>query len=301
MKTLIPESWDIPLQIRERFGDSAGRQRSMFAGGHLLLVLHQLPAHNNRNRQARILWRAPSGEWAWTTNVSTNDLLKKHIAGFAERAEMLEAELQGAICAADYFKLLQSIGPLHRTSRNLHAALQQAREMVPDDREIIAARDAAGEVERAFELLHQDAKNGLEFTAAEKAEIQSDKAYEMAVSAHRLNILAALFFPITAISSIFGMNFHSGLETIPGSWMFWGILGGGFVSGVLLMQVIKQSPSAAQSNKRKGGKALRKKLEKPQSKQLKPVKGKALKGKAITQIKADAPQFSASYSAYGFD
>lgn len=287
MKTIIPESWEIPIQIRERFGDSAGRQRAMFADGHLLLVLHQLPAQNSRNRQARILWRAPSAEWTWTTNGSTNDLLKKHIAGFTERAELLEIDLQKANCAADYFELLQSIGPLHRTSRNLHAALQQAREMVPDDREIIAARDAASEVERAFELLHQDAKNGLEFTAAEKAEIQSSKAYEMAVSAHRLNILAALFFPITAISSIFGMNIHSGLETVPGSWMFWGILGGGFFTGVLLMLVIKKGPETTIPTNRKGGKLAGKTPEKNIGKRVKPAK--------VKRIKEDSVRYTASY------
>lgn len=287
MKTLIPESWAIPIQMRDRFGEVAGKQRAMFAGGHLLLVLHRLSVHDSRSRQARILWRAPSGQWACTSSGNTADLLKKHVAEFAERAEQLELDLQQAICAADYFQLLQSIGPLHRTSRNLHAALQQAREMVPDDREIIAARDSAGEVERAFELLHQDAKNGLEFTAAEKAEIQSDKAYEMALSAHRLNVLAALFFPITAISSIFGMNFHSGLETIPGSWMFWGILGGGFLSGVLLMQLIKQNPLPRSSAKKHGKKLQRKIPDKAPGKRLKPKKEKPV-------IEA-GPRFTATY------
>ena len=293
MRSIIPESWEIPMQIRERFGDSAGRQRAMFADGHLLMVLHQLPAQNNRNRHARILWRSPSKEWVWTTNGTTNDLLKKHIAGFTERAELLESDLQNANCAADYFGLLQSVAPLHRTSRNLHTALQQAREMVPDDREIIAARDAANEVERAFELLLQDAKNGLEFTAAEKAEIQSSKAYEMAVSAHRLNILAALFFPITAISSIFGMNIHSGLETIPGSWMFWGILGGGFLTGVLLMLVIKKGPETAIPINRKCGKLARKAPEKNIGKRVKPAK--------VKKIKEEPVKYTASYSAYGLD
>jgi len=270
MKTIFPETWNLPPQIRERFGDVAGRQRAMFSEGHLLLVLHEPPASNSKSRNARILWRNPEGGWAWTSNGSTTQLLKKHVAEFSERAERLEAHLQNASCAADYFNLLQAIAPLHRTSRNLHTTLQQARESVPDDREIIAARDAAGEIERAFELLHADAKNGLDFTAAEKAEIQSDKSYEMALSAHRLNVLAALFFPVTAISSIFGMNFHSGLETIPGSWMFWGVLGGGFLSGVLLMQLITNSPSATIAAGHKN-KHIRKRLN--------PVKAKVQKNK----------------------
>ena len=242
MKTIVPEDWEVPKQIRDRFGESAGRQRAMNANGHLLLVLHAPPGPNDRDRQGRLMWRAPSGAWRWTEDGSTTGLLKKHLAGFSQRAEQLESQLQSAWYAADYFTLLQEITPLHRTSRNLHATLQAARDMVADDKEVIVARDMAGDLERAFELLYTDAKNGLDFMAAQKAELQSERSYEMAMSAHRLNLLAALFFPITAISSIFGMNFSSGLEGLPGTWLFWGILAGGFLSGLLLTQVIARKP-----------------------------------------------------------
>jgi hypothetical protein len=53
---------------------------------------------------------------------------------------------------------------VHRTTRHLHATLQEARESAPDDRDLINLRDQAGELERAVELLHGDAKNGLDFT-----------------------------------------------------------------------------------------------------------------------------------------
>lgn len=243
MKTIVPEDWEVPPQIRARFGDSAGRQRAMAANGHLLLVLHQPPGPNDRERDACLLWRSPEGVWQWTSDGTTTNLLKRHILSFASKVEQLENQLQSACCAADYFELLQAITPLHRTCRNLHTTLQTARDMVVDDKDVIVARDAAGDLERAFELLHNDAKNGLDFTAAQKAELQSQRSYEMAMSAHRLNLLAALFFPVTAISSIFGMNFSSGLESIPGQWLFWGILGGGLLTGILLTQVIAQKPA----------------------------------------------------------
>src|SRR4029077_1369179 len=104
------------------------------------------------------------------------------------------------------FRLLQKVAPLHRTARNLHATLQQAREFVPDDRDLIVARDTSGDIERSFELLHNDAKNGLDYTVALETELQSQRTYEMAVSAHRLNLLAALFFPIATLSAIFDMK-----------------------------------------------------------------------------------------------
>lgn len=244
MKTIVPEDWDVPVQIRERFGDSAGRQRAMIADGHLLLVLHHPPGPNDRERKACLLWRNRTGSWTWTADGSTNHLLKRHVASFAERAEDLENQLQKASCAADYFSILQAIAPLHRSSCNLHNTLQKARDMMPEDRDIIVARDAAGDTERAFELLYMDAKNGLDYTAAQRNELQSQRTYEMSVTAHRLNILAAIFFPITAISSIFGMNFATGLESLPGIWLFWGILSGGFISGLILSKVISEKPTA---------------------------------------------------------
>ncbi len=242
MKSIIPDTWRIPAQLTARFGDSAGRQRAMQAEGHLLLVLHEPPRRNDSERRAKLLWRAPNGTWACNTDGSVSDLLKKHTASFAERAEDLETKMQEASCADDYFFLLQTIAPLHRSSRNLHATLQQARDLVTEDRDIIVARDLAGDIERTFELLHQDAKNGLDYTVARKSELQSQQSYEMALSAHRLNILAAIFFPITALSSIFAMNPALAPETLLHTPIFWTVLGAGSLTGLLLSRSIMHKP-----------------------------------------------------------
>ena len=133
--------------------------------------------------------------------------LKRHVAEFADRMEALEKQCLAADGAETYFRLLRDIAPLHRTARHLHAVLQEARELAQEDRDIINLRDRAGEIERALELLHGDAKHGLDFTVAHLAEKQSQRTYEMAVSAHRLNLLAATFFPIATLSAIFGSVF----------------------------------------------------------------------------------------------
>jgi hypothetical protein len=243
MKSIVPATWTIPAQLQARLGDGAGRQRAMTADGHLLLVLHEPPGPDDRVRKARLFWRQPSGEWTSSTKGSGPQALKKHLAEFSEHVDRLENRLQEAGGATDYFQLLQAVAPLHRNSRNMHAALQQAREMLPDDRDLIVARDSAGDIERAMELLHTDAKNGLDYTVAHETELQSQRSYEMAVSAHRLNLLAAIFFPIAALSSIFGMNVSHGLEGYyPGPWIFWGTLGVGFVTGLLLTLLIARRP-----------------------------------------------------------
>jgi hypothetical protein len=242
MKTIVPEDWNVPLKIRNRFGETAGRQRIMTADGHLVLVLHEPPGPDDPDRKARLFWRDPNGRWAWTSSGDTMQLLKRHILEFTKRGEVLENQLQMASCASDYFALLQATAPLHRTSSNLHATLQQAREAVPEDQELIVARDAANDLERTFELLQADAKNGLDFMVAQRAEQQSQRTYEMAVSSHRLNIIAAIFFPITALSSVLGMNVVSGLEFLPGIVTFWSVLLLGFGSGVMLVKAISNTP-----------------------------------------------------------
>jgi hypothetical protein len=42
-KSVVPPSWEVPPQFRERLGERVGRQRAMLADGHLLLVLHRPP------------------------------------------------------------------------------------------------------------------------------------------------------------------------------------------------------------------------------------------------------------------
>ena len=106
-------------------------------------------------------------------------------------------------------RILESVGPLHHAVRNLHATLQAAREAIPDDRDIIDMRDWAYDLERTLDLLQTNTKHALDYHSVQVA--------------NRLNVLAAIFFPMTAIASVFGMNLASGLE---GSsvLVFWSVL-----------------------------------------------------------------------------
>ena len=185
----------------------------MQAEGHLLLVLHGPPGPDDDHRDARFFWRDAAGNWKATgVSGAGSQAVKNHLNEFADRLDKLEARFQAAQLAQEYFLLLQAIAPIHRTVRNAHAALQNARELLPNDREIISLRDRAGELEREAELLHTDTKNGMDYTVARRSEELAGRSYDMAVSAHRLNLLAALFFPIATASSIFGMNLRHGLD-----------------------------------------------------------------------------------------
>ena len=105
-------------------------------------------------------------------------------------------------------------------------------------------------MERTAELLLQDAQFGLNFTVAKQAEAQSALAQQMSVTAHRLNLLAALFLPLTALASIFGMEIHSQVKDTPTN--FWlicllGVLIGLLVGGFLMQGKRLGSSNAAKS------------------------------------------------------
>jgi hypothetical protein len=241
-KSILPATWELPGEIVARLGESAGRQRPMLSGGHLLLVLHEPPGPDDTERVGRYFWRNPDG--AWKSNILGPGIqsLRKHVAEFMERIEKLDDEFQAAATADDYFQILQEVTPLFRTIRHLHATLQEAREMLPQDRELISVRDLAGAAERAAELLQTDARHGLDFTIARSAEEESRRTYQMAVSAHRLNVLAAIFLPLATISTVLGMNLRHGWENV-GPEAFWFAVAIGAFAGLVLTMLVANRPA----------------------------------------------------------
>ena len=139
--------------------------------------------------------------------------------------------------------MIRGIAPLLRASRNLHRVLQTARDEIPEDTQIINFRDRAYKIERTAELLYGDAKNALDFAVAQQAEKQADASHRMAVASHRLNVLAAFFFPMATISAVFGMNLLHGMEDYPPPATFLVVLGLGLLSGFVLKWFItRESP-----------------------------------------------------------
>ena len=135
--------------------------------------------------------------------------------------------------ADNYFQVLQSTTPLLRTIRNASRTLQEAREACPD-REVLIARDDAGDLERAIELLHTDAKNGMEFMIAKQGEEQAQRSHQIVRAGHRLNLMMAFFLPLTATGSLFSMHLTHGLENWHAPWMFFGVLAAALIAGLLL-------------------------------------------------------------------
>ncbi len=233
-KSQLPQTWDVPLIFRQRLGDAVGRQRLMKADGHLLLVLHKPPSGGASLRIGRYFWKSPEGVWQGHEPGGRSITLANHLAEYGEAIDQLD-KLEGqASTASQFFDLMSELEPLRRATRNLHRVLQEAREAAPEDRDLLNFRDRAYELERSAELTYGDVKNGLDFAMAKQAEAQAASSHRMAVSAHRLNLLAAFFFPLATISAVLGANVQHGWEGIPPPVPFFVMLATGFVGGALL-------------------------------------------------------------------
>jgi len=231
---IIPPTWNLPEAIRARLGASTyGRQRAIIEEGHVLLVLHKPPGPDDRTREGVLFWRNTAGEWQCNRGGPGPGGLKRHVQAYVDIEAKLTQDYETAASSGALFDLLETMVPLVRAVRSMHAALQTAREAIKQDAFIIEVRDLAYEVERNMDLLLEDVRNAIQQRNAREAEIQAQASKEALAASHRLNILAALFLPLTAITSLFGMNLQHGLnEHSP--VIFWFVFAGGIALGLVI-------------------------------------------------------------------
>ncbi|MBK8241308.1 MAG: hypothetical protein IPK74_37820 [Deltaproteobacteria bacterium] len=246
MASPIPHQWQVPKVFRDRMGNHAGRQRCMVDGGHVLLVLHSPPGANRHGRRDAVLfWRTPDGTWACSRGGPPSFVpLRDHVEQFVTLAEACEARIADAATADEWYALVRETAPLARLSKNLADAVQDARAAVEGDHALITIRDSALDAARAFELLAANAREGLDYTLAKRAEDQARQGQHMLESAHRLNLIAAVFLPMTAVATVFGMNLAHGLESMRAPWLFWGVTAVAIVVGLVIRASLPRPPAA---------------------------------------------------------
>lgn len=239
-QSTLPPSWEIPQKFRDRLGKQAGRQRAMLSEGHLLLILHRPPDPGEVKRWGRYFWRKPDGTWASSDLGAGPQALTRHLDEYAEVLKEYDQQEEEAASAEDYFTVLDGVAPVHRSARHLYETLQEARKMVREDRNVINFRDRAHEIERTAELLYRETQHSLDFAIARRAEEQAKSTRRMALSAHRLNLLAAFFFPIATLSTIFGANLDHGFETDYAPLPFLALVAFGLALGFLLKSFVTE-------------------------------------------------------------
>lgn len=221
---IIPPSWNLPGPIKARLGDKTfGRQRIIFEEGHLLIILHKIPTTDETQREGVLFWRTPDGNWKWTRGTNGAPALGAHVQSYIDREAALAGAFDESADTKELYDLQTEITPIARSARNMHNALQAARDAVKSDKLLIEMRDRAYETERNLELLLEDVRNMIQYRTVREAEEQSRLSAEAVRASHRLNLMAAFFLPLTTIAALFGMNVASGAEQI-GTIYFWLIL-----------------------------------------------------------------------------
>ncbi len=238
MHPLIPSRWQVPAAFEQRLGEKAGRQRLMKADGHLLLVLHKIPVPGAEERDARIFWRNPQGEWQSSEGGAGIADFKSHISEYDKTADRLDVQLRKEMTAENYFAVLHQLTPLARAAKHLAAVLQEAREACAADRHILLARDEMVEIERHCDLMLTEAQQGMQFLAAARADEQARQSERIAVAGHRLNLLMAMCLPATAIASILSMNGEQRWDNV---WRFVAVAA---VLGFAVMAWVSRSSSS---------------------------------------------------------
>ncbi len=202
---LIPSHWSsFPEEFRIRLGTNVGRQRVMKANEDLLVIAHVVPEHDEAGRRGVLFWRNSQGEWQCSNGDPGKMSLAMHLDRYAKRIDQYEHQETTAIRADDYLPLLEGLAPLVRSSRNLLDALEEARKALPKERQLIDHRDRAYDLSRQAELLYEDAKNSMDVAVIRRADEQANATHQMTIAAHRLNMLAAVFFPFATLGAIFG-------------------------------------------------------------------------------------------------
>tara|TARA_R110002095_G_scaffold198854_1_gene178459 strand:+ start:3960 stop:4709 length:750 start_codon:yes stop_codon:yes gene_type:complete len=232
--SLLPATWDVPAEFFDRLGKQVGRQRTMIAEGHLLIILHAPPSPEDMYRKGRFFWRQPDAMWHSSEFKGGADALNQHLDEYQQILEDFDEKVDQAINSREYLEVLNHLGPVYRALCHTTQALQVAREAVPKDKFLIDFRDSAYRLERIAELLLEDAKNALEYIVVKQAEEQAQVSARIELSTHRLNLLIAYFFPIATLSTIFGSNFRHGFEQFMTPYPFWIMVGAGLVLGFAL-------------------------------------------------------------------
>ncbi len=231
----IPPGWKLPEEIVRRLGARAGKQRVIAEEGQVLLILHKPPLKHETHRESVFFWKNAAGLWDASERGNGLTALNEYLDNYARIEDALEDDYEKAVSARDFFDLLERIAPVQRAVKNMSKALQVAREIV--GKELIDYRDKAEELNRNIELLYIDSKNALDYAIAKRAEEQSEMQREALIAGHRLNIIMALFLPMTAVASLLGMNIPHGLEKSQ-TWVFILIVAVCSILGLLMRSLV---------------------------------------------------------------
>lgn len=235
---LVPSNWQLPPLLQRRLGRSVGRQRLMTHEDHLLIVAHDVPLLDESDRRGVLFWRDSAGEWRSSNGEPGTVAIENLLAKYDRKLDEFEQAEMQSTRSEEYLPLLEGLAPVARAANNFYTVMQEARKTFPDVTELIDWRDHAYDVSRTAELTYQYAKDSMDVAVVKRAEDQAAASDRMARAAHKLNMMAALFFPLATLGSIFGTTLTDNWSWADTPQPFLLFLTGGLVSGVLLAMFV---------------------------------------------------------------
>jgi Mg2+ and Co2+ transporter CorA len=208
----------------------------MAAGKHLLIILHDPATPGENERTAQFFWRQPDGTWQSTRSEPGVRALEAQLDAYEAIVDELDDLEDDAQSAEQFLEIQWRLTPLLRAVRNLHEALQVARELAKEDRRLIHIRDRAYALERKTDLMYNDLRHELNYVMVRQTEVQAEAARRLAAATYRLNMMLAFFLPMGTLGAIFGMNLIHGMEGTWSPWVFVCVILLGLAAGFLLMR-----------------------------------------------------------------
>lgn len=234
--------WSLPKAITDRLSDASyGNQRVVAEEGHMLIILHKVPSPDHLHREKMVFWREPGGTLFCNGMGEGTQPMKSLLLEYEDKYRLLEKMGDDAQEAKEYFKVIRELTPVCRAVGNLAQALQSARTHAKADPFFLEIRDQSSDIHRNFELLLSEVKMTLDYKIAEHAEAGTEVSQKALDAQHKLNLLAALSFPLITVSTLFGMNLASGLENVSPA-LFWAVFGCGLAIGVVLRGWVSSPP-----------------------------------------------------------
>lgn len=234
---VLPKHYEIESDLAEQLSGRPGHQRCVVGESELLLVVHEVPQAGIPERKAIFFWKQRDGNWLQPSGTGLCEL-GALLDRYAKAIDINEELLEKTESTELVFKILRHAGPLTRSTRNLAHALEATLIQEPDDRQIISYRDRAHELERAAELLHNDARETLIYWQAEASEEHARASDRLGKILFKLNLITGFFLPLVALGSLLGMNVN-----LPDfiQNLFWVIFIGGLTFGGLLLWFVSRN------------------------------------------------------------
>ena len=230
--------WRLNETIEQRLGDSSyGHQRAIYDGEQLLLILHEPPQHDQTDRVYAVFLREKDGSWQFKGQKKGENQLRQVVDSYRQSFTRFEQRYDKATTSDCLFSIIEDLNPSVRAIKNLAGALQSARELCKLDKLILELRDEAADLQRCFELLLDETRFALDYRIAKNAEEQISESRKMAKAQHKLNLMAAITFPLMAMASLFGMDLVTHWKEVD-PLFFNSVLVGGFALGFFTLKWI---------------------------------------------------------------